>query len=190
MTDRYSNGKIYKLVSDKTDKIYIGSCCVPLYKRLYRHKITYKYFLEGKQGCCSSRELFEIDDGNVQICLIENYPCKSKDELERRERFHIENMNCVNRHIPTRSQREYREDNKETIAQKHKAYREDNKEKMSINKLIYYETNREVLIEKEKQRYKLKREELLKKVECPYCKLEIGKTSLSRHIKRKHSTVE
>jgi hypothetical protein len=36
--NKYHNGKIYKLVNDVDDKVYIGSTCQPLYKRLYEHK--------------------------------------------------------------------------------------------------------------------------------------------------------
>ena len=35
---RYKNGKIYKIVNDINDQLYIGSTCLPLSKRLYNHK--------------------------------------------------------------------------------------------------------------------------------------------------------
>jgi hypothetical protein len=35
---RYKDGKIYKIVSDKTDMVYIGSTIQTLIKRLCRHK--------------------------------------------------------------------------------------------------------------------------------------------------------
>ena len=38
MTNRHSNGKIYKLVNDVDDEIYVGSTCMPLAKRMHCHK--------------------------------------------------------------------------------------------------------------------------------------------------------
>ena len=35
--EQYENGKIYKICSFKTDKIYIGSTCATLEKRLKEH---------------------------------------------------------------------------------------------------------------------------------------------------------
>jgi hypothetical protein len=96
MTERYKNGKIYKLVSDMTDDIYIGSCCVPLYKRLHIHKHHSKLFKEGKvKNKCSSFCLFQLG-GEVKIILLEEFPTDSKEKLLARERFHIENNKCLN----------------------------------------------------------------------------------------------
>jgi hypothetical protein len=37
---------------------------------------------------------------------LEKYPCKSKGELEARERYWLEDTeNCVNKQIPTRTQK-------------------------------------------------------------------------------------
>ena len=40
----YQNGKIYCLRSHKTDLVYVGSTCQPLYKRLNEHKNYYKMY--------------------------------------------------------------------------------------------------------------------------------------------------
>ena len=36
----YTNGKIYVMRSNKTDKIYIGSTTQPLFKRFFQHKVN------------------------------------------------------------------------------------------------------------------------------------------------------
>ena len=56
-----------------------------------------------------------FDNNNYDIILIENYPCERKDELHARERYYIESLKCVNKVIPTRTDREYVEANKEKI---------------------------------------------------------------------------
>ena len=90
MTD-FSNGKIYKLVSTKTDDVYIGSCVIKLSARLSIHR-----HISNK---CVSKKMF-ADNAIITICLIESYPCKSKNELKARELFYITSMKCININKP------------------------------------------------------------------------------------------
>ena len=118
--NKYQNGKIYKLVCDNSPIIYYGSTIQKLTCRLAGHKYDYKR----KKGCYSS-ELFEL--GKVSIHLIEKYPCNSRQELEAYERIYIEfilknfeyKIIC-NKEIPCRTNKEYREDNKEELKAKKK----------------------------------------------------------------------
>jgi len=83
-TGDYSQGKIYKLVSNQTDKIYIGSTCQRLLsKRLGSHRSHYKMWLAGNYCNTRSFEILKFNDS--QIVLIENFPCQDKYELEARE---------------------------------------------------------------------------------------------------------
>ena len=156
----YKNGKIYKIVSDNTDKIYIGSTCSPLAKRLYEHKANYKAWKVGKpnNGHVTSYNILELE--NVDIILLENYPCNDKNELYARERYWIEQNKAivVNKAIPTRTMREYCKDNKEKIQKYTKEYNVihknekkvynrlynlDNKLNISIQKKEYYQKHKE-----------------------------------------------
>lgn len=74
----FKNGKIYKICSKLSDKIYVGSTIKPLTKRFSSHQTP--------TSQCSSKEL--IDLGDAWIELIEEYPCTSKTLLELRERYH------------------------------------------------------------------------------------------------------
>lgn len=128
----YSKGKIYKITSG--DLTYIGSTCEPtLAKRLANHVKTYKAWKEGKRGLTTSFRL--IETGQYEITLIELWSCNSKDELNARERYWIENTVCVNKKIPGRTGQEYREVNKVTIAEYNKTYgkeyREANRDKLN-----------------------------------------------------------
>ena len=49
----------------------------------------------------------------------------------RRERFHIENSNCVNKIVPGRTTKEYHQANKEKILEYNKEYNKANKERIS-----------------------------------------------------------
>lgn len=107
----YENGKIYKIVCRETGKQYIGSTCIRLLcNRLSSHVFRAKN--TDKRPALKSKEI--IDNNNYYIELIEECPCKSKDELLKRERFFIENNECVNKQIPSRSKKEYQEVYKKT----------------------------------------------------------------------------
>ena len=98
-TGNYEYGKIYKIVSNQTDDIYIGSTSQKLlFTRFAKHRAGYNTWLRDGQKFSTSWYILKYDD--AQIILIENYPCKDKYELEARERHHIENNKCVNKQIP------------------------------------------------------------------------------------------
>ena len=78
---------------------------------------------------CSSKILFEKYD-DVRIELIEEYPCENKMVLERREGEHIRNNNCINKMVSGRTQKEWREDNKDKLQEICKEYYENNKEEI------------------------------------------------------------
>ena len=85
---RYTNGKIYKLVNNTDKEIYIGSTCVPLHKRFYKHKQDAIRFPNRKVY----KHLIEIGWDEVKIILIESFSCENKMELEKRERYYIDQL--------------------------------------------------------------------------------------------------
>ena len=121
----YRKGKIYKLVSNGSNDVYYGSTTRILSYRLTDHKSDYKGYLNGKRNYRTSFELMKL--GDAQIILVEDYRCDTKKELLARERFYIENNICVNKEIPGRTIKEWREDNKEYD----KEYYKKNKDKIS-----------------------------------------------------------
>ena len=100
----YKNSKIYTIRSHHTDKIYIGSTCNELRKRLHQHKYKYKYYLNGKYHYTSSFEIVKYDDAYIE--LYEYYPCNNKVELLKREGELIRKLDCVNKQIAGRSNKE------------------------------------------------------------------------------------
>jgi len=118
----YANGKIYKLVCNNTGKIYIGSTCQSkLSQRLGEHRRAFN-----KNLCISSKQI--IEGGNYNIVLIEKYPCASNDELLKRERYYIDNLECTNKNLPCRTKMEYKKDNRLKLAEKEKQRRLNNLE--------------------------------------------------------------
>ena len=155
----YQNGKIYKLVGGGLT--YYGSTCSTLTRRLCGHKTNFK---QGKNT--TSKLLFETGD-EVKIFLVEKFPCSDKIELNARERWYIENNECVNKRIPTRTDKEYKEANKEKIKEYNKEYIEANKNKIKE----YYEANKDKISKRKSE-----------KINCE-CGAVIRKGDLSRHKK-------
>jgi len=175
----YENGKIYRIVGNvQNSKCYIGSTVQPLSKRMGGHRALYRSFQNGIGNKCMSYELFdEYGIDTCEIVLIENFPCETKDELHKRERYWIETMECVNKVVPTRTKKEYdkeyRKENREYIAEYKKEYRQENKEVIADYQKEYYEKNKEVL-----------KEHINEKFECE-CGGSYTRANKSKHEKTK-----
>ena len=140
----YRFAKIYKITnSEMPEKVYYGSTCNTFKKRFRQHCSNYNK--------TNSKQLFEF--GTPEITLVEKFPCYTKFELNTRERFYIENNKCINKVIPTRTIKEYKEDNKEKINAYRIKYNEDNKEKIKLYQHLYNKDNRERILEKKREYY-------------------------------------
>ena len=141
----YQNAKIYKLVGGGLT--YYGSTCSELRYRLSRHK--------NKTNGCKSKLLFDTGD-KVEIILVEKYPCNDKMELHQRERYFIENFECVNKYKPYKTQDEY----KEQLKKINKKYRDNNKDKIKEINERYYEKNKDKIRLKKKQYYEKNKDKI------------------------------
>ena len=123
----FSKGKIYKLVSNKSSDVYIGSCLIELSRRLSAHKAP--------SNECVSKRMF-VDNAVITIVLIEDYACENKNQLKARELHYITTINCINKNKPYISDIQIiNGDNKEW----HKQYNESHKEQ----KALYDESHKE-----------------------------------------------
>jgi len=185
----YQNGQIYAIRSYQTDMIYIGSTCTLLSKRLYHHKI--EYMLQRKYY--SSFEILKYDDAYIE--LLEDYPCKSKKELERREGQLIrENRElCVNCQMVGRTKKQWREDNSATIKQKKKVYYQKNTEKIKQCRQEYYQKNTEKIKQCIQKYYKKNKKRLRERQPSNHL-CECGKYytlyQKARHMKSNHHKQE
>jgi transcription-repair coupling factor (superfamily II helicase) len=138
-----------------------------------------------------------IENNNYDIILVEEFPCQNKDQLHARERFFIENTECVNKYIPTRTPKEYYEDHKEKISERWKQYYETNKEKLNEKKKEYLLKNKEKLnenkgkIKEYNKQYRLKNKEKLKildKEKYLKNKEKISEYNKQKYLKNKEKT--
>ena len=169
--NKYNNGKIYKLVSDQTNEIYIGSTTVSLNIRIRRHNDHYSYYLNNnklKRDYISSFEIIKY--GDCRIVLIENYSCNSREELLLRERYYYETVKCVNIRIPKLTEEE--------LSGYWGKYRDANKEKITEREKKYYENNKEKISESRSQT-----------IRCEKCNKDISKRNQARHNKTKKHNI-
>ena len=190
MADRYANGKIYKLVNDVDGLCYVGSTCAPLSKRLYNHKKKSKEHPERHLY----KHINEIGWDAVHIVLIEEFSCKNKMELERRERYFIEQLKPqLNLRVPTRTENEWRQENRDIFLEKRKQYREANRDKIIEYRQKYKVPNHDAILEKGRKYYGGNREKILEKNKkpwtCDVCNCTITIHHKAGHLKsKKHIT--
>jgi len=168
----YEYGKIYKLYSNQQNITYIGSTAMYyLSKRLAVHRGDYKQYLKSKSGYVTSFKILECEDYKIE--LLEKYPCANVDQLETRERYYIENNECVNKNIPTRTKAEWYEDNKDKIKEQKQKWYQDNKEHILEQVKEYKEANRERILEQKREyskKYYEANEDKIKKYSNEYYK--------------------
>ncbi len=116
----YQQTKIYRIRNNDTGKEYIGHTTYEyLSQRLRQHRAKYTSWLSGKEVHQSSFDVLDKDPNKYEIILIEHFPCQDVYEARRRERYWIEQRECVNTTIPSRTKqeidREWREKNVITI---------------------------------------------------------------------------
>jgi hypothetical protein len=204
--ERYQRGKVYKIVCRKTGKQYIGSTCKRLLsQRLANHCAGFNNWKKTNKGYVTS--FIILQENNYYIELIESVPCSSKDELLVRERFHIQNNECVNKAIPLRTNKEWCEENKKQILEKKKEYYQKNKENIVEYKKEYNKVNKEekkkydeeyrakhkkIIAEKAKKYYIVNKEEILeqKKEWCEENKEQILEQKKEYYQKNKEQILE
>lgn len=161
----YSKGKIYKIVADTDEeyKPYVGSTIQTLANRMSSHRGCYKRGIFDY----SSFDLFErFGVDKCKIFLIEDYPCKTFEQLISRERYWFDTIECCNKRKPFITEEEfdkyrkkYKETNKEQIFEKNKIYRDEHKEHYKK----YFDERKEELAKYRKKYYQENKEQFAKK---------------------------
>jgi hypothetical protein len=145
--NKYQRGKIYKIVDNTNNNIYIGSTTEPtLARRLAKHVGNYKFYKKGGHKFMTSFNILENNDYN--IILIESYPCNSRDELYSRESYWTNQYDCVNK---IKNQGKFLELGQ---SEYNKEYYKDNNEKIKENQKDYYKENIGKIKDYQKDYYK------------------------------------
>tara|TARA_R110000782_G_C14526324_1_gene381754 strand:+ start:75 stop:566 length:492 start_codon:yes stop_codon:yes gene_type:complete len=147
----YSKSIIYKLCckNPTIEEIYIGST-TNMRKRKSNHKTDcHNENTFYKKYNCYKYEFIRNNGGfeNWDMIMIEEYNCNSKRELEKRERYWIDELKPVLNSIKSfttkeeqkKCRKEYCETNKKKIKETTKQYKEKNKETLKNKNKEYRE---------------------------------------------------
>ena len=183
MENIYENGKVYAVRNDLTNDVYIGSTVMSLSRRMVQHRSDAK---KRPDIMPLTRKMHQIGIDHFYIELVEEYPCKNKEYLNKREGELIRELATINKRVEQRTpteiaeqRREYRETHHEHILEWRREWRENNREKLR-------EQNR---AQKAKDKYKIyERDKAWKstKIECP-CGGKYTNCHKAEHLKcKKH----
>ena len=103
----YSSGKIYCIKDNISKDVYIGHTIQPLHIRLSKHETDYRGFMGLNNKPRNFRGSAEvIFNGDYNIHLLEEYPCETRKELEKRETYWIlkmsEKYKTTNKNMPSK----------------------------------------------------------------------------------------
>ena len=170
----YSKLIIYKIVCNNLD---ITDCYVGSTTDFKTRKAGHKSNCNNEKANSYNFKVYQFirENGgwsNWSMIEIEKYLCNDRNEAFARERYWIETLQAtLNKHLPIRNNKEYRDTHKKEIIAQHKEY---------------YEINKKKIIEKQKEYYEIHRDEIKKrkgeKIECE-CGSICSKGTLARHIK-------
>ena len=170
--NKYNNSCIYKIW--KHNFIYIGSTC-DFKRRMIEHKsicnninsTKYNFKIYQTIRLHGGWDLFEK-------LVVQNVCCENRKELREIEGEFIKNIGTINCQISGRTKKQYREDNRDKIAEYTKQYYENNRNKIAEYTKQYREDNRDKILERKKQ-----------KIICPICSVLTTKQHIKRHQKSK-----
>jgi hypothetical protein len=149
---------VYKISSESLNKNYYGSTSLTIEERKWQHISDFNRFSKGDKSktYCSAIEILQQSDWKIQV-IEENI---DRDILLERERYYIENFDCINVNIPFRTVEE-RKEQQRLISKK---WSEENKEKEKIRLHESYQRRKEEIA----KRYIERKEEIDKRKREPY----------------------
>lgn len=135
----FTKAKIYTVKNKINQKQYIGSSCQDLENRFQQHKLTATFKKHQHRPLYKDMNTYGAEHFFIE--LVEEYPCKCRTELLKREgaiiRERKATMELYNKNIAGRTLKEYAEENKEVIKQRLKEYNKINHKHIANLKRIY-----------------------------------------------------
>ena len=183
----YSNTIIYKLCCRDLNitEIYVGHT-TDFRKRKWCHKASCNNETNKKYNINVYQYIRENGGwNNWDMIEIERFEAIDGNDASKRERYWFETLKAsLNSKIPSRTQIEWRKDNKEILLEKQKKYIETRKEITAEKQKKYKDDNKKIVLEKQKEYYEKNKHIINKKVKCE-CGQEVCKSVLNRHMKTK-----
>jgi hypothetical protein len=135
INSKYSNGKIYKIINDIDQLIYVGSTITSLNSRFTRHIYASKLYPERKLYKHFTKHGIE----HFKIILIKLYPCNNKLELEIEEELYKIDLNAQ---LNTYRAHQTAEQKKEQMKEWHDQNYKKNRAKIILKQKEYDQNNR------------------------------------------------
>lgn len=135
-------GYIYEITSKNDGKKYFGSTFNQVDKRIKQHISSYHSYLKGTTKVFFTTS-FDIIKGDFDVSILETIQNADAKYLHERERYYIENNDCVNKIIPNRNKLEYYEDNSEHLKDKMNNHYQNDINNYRTNKLLRYRLKKE-----------------------------------------------
>jgi len=198
----YKKGLIYKIVCND---ITIKDCYVGSTTDITRRRCHHKSNCNNPDNDGYNFKVYKFireNNGwdNWSLILVENFPCENKLELVKRERYWIETLESkLNSRLSQRTDKEWRDDNKEILKKKRTKYKTENKEQIlekereryakdseRIKGVVNtYRLNNPEKIKERKKKYAINNADKIKerkqiRVVCE-CDLEVNKNHIARH---------
>ena len=187
----YSNTVIYKIICNDAS---ITDCYVGHTTNFIKRKSQHKTASSNESNNLKVYSFIRSNGGwtNFSMIQIEAYPCETKEQALKRERHFIEELKAsLNIVIPTRTNKEYRiqnkdkklqyiEANKEHIRLQKHEYHQQNKDKHRAYKKQYQKDNREKYLDMKHREYQNRSHKFI----CE-CGSTITKHNQNKHLKTK-----
>jgi len=189
-------GFVYKLEhKSRTDTpVYIGSTTAKLEDRFAHHGYSCNNPKHAKYNYYVYQ--FIRDYGNIEkwkITKLNECIFNEKKELHSLERIFMQKYICdgfklLNKHVPTRTRKEWTQDNKERVDNIVKQSRLKNREKGNEYRRLHYHKNKERIIKQNREYYQKNKDKVEKQrkqiVSC-LCGCEIQMKQRKTHLKSK-----
>jgi len=148
---------IYKITDNTNGDVYYGSTIESVSHRMAKHRYKYKLYKSGLSHFVSSYLILDNNDYDYEC--IEEMEVDTKQEMLLREKWYIQNNECVNCVSPIETEEEYRQrhrisdrkyyqNNKEKFKQYAKEYDLKNKDKVREYRRKYNIENRDRINER------------------------------------------
>ena len=121
-------GTVYKISTEKSDKVYVGSTTQPLNRRFTKHK---------SRPCCACKELLELGECKIEALEV-LYNC-TKRELEIKEQFYLDLLNekAVNKKRAHQTKEQRKQQRKESRNKCRQKWREENRDEYNEQQRNY-----------------------------------------------------
>ena len=176
----YSKAKIYQIINDINNDVYIGATCQPLSKRIAEHRTSMRS--KRDKHIKLYQKMLEIGVEHFRIELIKETPCENIEQLRAIEGKYIRELGTLNSQVASRTSNDYKKEFKERYYPQKKVYRENNRESLNEKNRNYYNEKKEDICIKNKKRYD---EVTSVKMTCEVCGTIHNKKNKPLHLRSK-----